>query len=120
MDPGRGRRMIKCFECEQQAEHNHHVVPVSAGGRRTVPLCHACHAKVHGRFLGSSILTRQGLERARARGVKLGRPRVPAEKLSEALAAVAAGKSVRAAAKQHGIGPATLQRALKAASKAKV
>ena len=38
---------IKCFECEKQAHHNHHVVPRSRGGKRTVPLCCKCHGLIH-------------------------------------------------------------------------
>jgi len=36
-----------CFECGLQAVEDHHVVPVSRGGTRTVPLCEGCHGKVH-------------------------------------------------------------------------
>ena len=39
----------KCFDCDQIATHNHHVVPKSKGGRATVPLCATCHAKAHNR-----------------------------------------------------------------------
>ena len=38
---------IKCFECNRAAENNHHVVPKSRGGTRTVPLCGRCHDLVH-------------------------------------------------------------------------
>jgi hypothetical protein len=38
---------IKCFECEKQAHHNHHVVPRSRGGKRTIPLCRKCHGLIH-------------------------------------------------------------------------
>ena len=43
--------MIKCFECEKTEEeieiHNHHVVPRSRGGTKTISLCYICHALVH-------------------------------------------------------------------------
>lgn len=48
--------MDVCFECdgEDQVE-DHHVVPVSLGGTRTVRLCYVCHQKAHGfRGLGRS------------------------------------------------------------------
>lgn len=37
----------KCFECERPMIYNHHVVPKSLGGTKTVPLCEICHAIVH-------------------------------------------------------------------------
>lgn len=40
--------MEKCFECENPATENHHVIPKSLGGTKTVPLCSLCHMKVHG------------------------------------------------------------------------
>ena len=40
--------MSACFECDAPADHHHHVIPRSLGGRRTVPLCGACHARAHG------------------------------------------------------------------------
>jgi len=39
--------MSACFECGEAAEHDHHVVPRSRGGTKTVPLCGPCHAKAH-------------------------------------------------------------------------
>jgi hypothetical protein len=66
----------KCFECETTEDlQQHHVVPRSRGGTKTVTLCHSCHMKAHGRDskgLNHSRLTKEGLARARARGVKLG------------------------------------------------
>lgn len=37
----------KCFECECPATINHHVVPQTKGGTKTVPLCNECHSLVH-------------------------------------------------------------------------
>jgi hypothetical protein len=37
-----------CFECGRPAIVDHHVVPESKGGTKTVPLCDLCHAKIHG------------------------------------------------------------------------
>lgn len=69
----------KCFECETAEDlQQHHVVPKSRGGTKTVTLCHSCHMKAHGRDskgLDHSRLTKEGLARAKARGVKLGNPR---------------------------------------------
>ena len=68
---------MKCFECGAIEDiHNHHVVPRSRGGIKTVPLCYSCHKKAHHRSGAGSAshseLTREGLHRAKARGVKLG------------------------------------------------
>jgi hypothetical protein len=65
-----------CFECGIDGEiHNHHVVPKSKGGTKTVPLCTICHGKIHDRnFLNHKQLTIQGLANAKKRGVKLGKP----------------------------------------------
>lgn len=40
--------MADCFECGLPAKHNHHVVPQSLGGTKTVPLCDGCHPRAHG------------------------------------------------------------------------
>jgi hypothetical protein len=95
-------RRVRCFECDSPAEHDHHVVPTSAGGTRTIPLCGACHAKAHGHdgFAAStSVLTRQGLARARAAGVRLGAPPASAlvpESVARARELRASGLSLRA------------------------
>ena len=68
--------MKKCFECETTEDlHEHHVVPRSRGGTKTVTLCHQCHMKAHGRDgkgLNHSRLIREGQNKAKERGVKLG------------------------------------------------
>lgn len=68
-----------CQGCKQEIEHfhRHHIVPKSLGGVdedcNIAILCEPCHGKVHGRrFMNHSYLTKKGLERAKARGVKLG------------------------------------------------
>lgn len=40
--------MPSCFECGDEATFQHHVVPESLGGTKTVPLCGICHPKAHG------------------------------------------------------------------------
>ena len=62
---------MKCFNCGDAASHQHHVVPRSLGGVATVPLCHACHGKAHGRakgFRSTKELTAMALSRKKARG----------------------------------------------------
>jgi len=68
--------MEACWECSTVGEvHHHHPVPKSRGGTRTIPLCLLCHGKAHGRDGGmaTSRLTREGMEKARSRGVVLGK-----------------------------------------------
>jgi hypothetical protein len=62
-----------CFECGASADHEHHVVPASRGGRYTVPLCGRCHALAHD--ASSVALAREGKARkAREGGYLGGRP----------------------------------------------
>ena len=44
-------RAKECWECGATTEeiHDHHVIPRSRGGIRTVPICGLCHAKAHHR-----------------------------------------------------------------------
>lgn len=59
-----------CWECGLAAEHDHHVVPKSRGGRRTIPLCGSCHGKVHDvqSLVTTSSLTRAAMARKRKAG----------------------------------------------------
>ena len=70
----------KCFECESTENLiDHHVVPESRGGTKTLKLCQICHGKAHHykspRNISISELSREGLVRAKARGIKLGNPK---------------------------------------------
>ncbi len=57
--------MVKaCFECSKPASENHHVIPVSLGGTKTVPLCISCHDKVHDKERGVSRVTTSALVKA--------------------------------------------------------
>lgn len=66
--------MKKCFECGVSPTQNHHVVPRSKGGTRTIPLCHSCHGKVHGveNRLHLSTLSREAVKRKREAGGHVG------------------------------------------------
>ena len=69
--------MEACWECGTVGEvHHHHPVPKSRGGTRTIPLCLLCHGKAHGRdgAMTTSVLVKDGLRKARMRGVQLGAP----------------------------------------------
>ena len=54
-----------CFVCGSVAEEEHHVVPKSLGGTKTVSLCSACHGKIHGieGRSGHRELTMRGLDK---------------------------------------------------------
>jgi hypothetical protein len=45
--------MKQCFECEKSEDqieiHDHHIVPKSKGGTKTISLCCVCHGLVHGK-----------------------------------------------------------------------
>jgi hypothetical protein len=65
--------ILRCFECGARAEYDHHVIPETLGGRKTLALCGACHAKIHGEhMLRTGPLTREALARKRKHGQKTG------------------------------------------------
>jgi hypothetical protein len=68
--------MPECFECGSPAEVDHHVVPRSRGGTKTVPLCGRCHGRAHhtNRNMAPGSLIKQGISRCREEGVWVGRP----------------------------------------------
>lgn len=59
---------MTCFECGSPADHEHHVIPRSLGGTKTVPLCERCHGLVHDRRLTTRHLTRAAMARKASRG----------------------------------------------------
>ena len=66
----------ECWECGSVGHvHNHHVVPRSRGGTRTVPLCEACHGHAHHRdgAMKTSRMCRTALAAKRARGERTGK-----------------------------------------------
>lgn len=70
---------LHCAACGVQGDlHRHHLVPRVHGGASlpSVMLCIPCHGLVHGRVFPADHrhLTIAGLQRAKARGVKLGGP----------------------------------------------
>lgn len=84
----------KCVNCGATTHLTyHHIVPVSRGGN-DVPsniavLCPACHAKADFEkrgTIGHGVLVKEGLERARKRGVKLGKPTADYEKIMQLVA----------------------------------
>lgn len=65
-----------CAECGSTKQIElHHPIPVSLGGKCVIPLCSECHGKAHGiERKNISELTKKGLERAKNKGRRLGRP----------------------------------------------
>jgi uncharacterized protein YerC len=70
-----------CFECGGTEHiHQHHIIPKSLGGTKTIPLCNDCHGKAHGKTTGVhknpnewKRLIKLGREKWIANGGKLGR-----------------------------------------------
>jgi hypothetical protein len=55
-----------CFECGKKAKHNHHVIPQSLGGTKTIPLCEKHHGIIHGiTFSDHGNLTKVALHKLR-------------------------------------------------------
>lgn len=65
--------MTPCFECGAPAEHDHHVIPRSLGGTKTIPLCEKCHAKVHDReCVTIRALIQHAIDQKKARNERIG------------------------------------------------
>jgi len=49
----------RCYVCNKRANHRHHVIPISVGGKNgrnnIVPLCDPCHSVVHPHMGGGYI-----------------------------------------------------------------
>jgi hypothetical protein len=65
---------MKCFECDStESIHQHHVVPRSLGGERTIPLCGVCHSLVHSpNLIKTSVLTKSALNKRKSKGLSYG------------------------------------------------
>lgn len=84
---------VQCCNCgsTQELEY-HHVVPISLGGKNNnsniVCLCYSCHQKIHygeNKHGLYSTVIKMGLDAAKKKGKKLGRPAtgVPKEFIKE-------------------------------------
>ncbi len=105
--------LSNCFECGRLTTNRHHIIPVSRGGRNTIPLCPLCHRKAHnedGETCYKSELILEGLARARAVGVKLGAPVKHCEPL---LPLYNKGMSLRQIAKRVGLSVGGVHKKLK-------
>lgn len=110
----------ECWNCGERATEQHHVIPVSAGGTKTLPLCAACHGLAHRQTHRELII--QGVARAKAAGKRAHPPHgyltapdgsfVPDpkwdEKLERFISDVAEGRtSIRAGSVRLGVSPTT-------------
>jgi len=66
-----------CFECDNIHDlHNHHVVPKSLGGKRTIKIFSVCHGKIHNLdFTNHGNLIKIALKKKKRNGELLGRPK---------------------------------------------
>ena len=111
-------RLPFCCACgndDLSALEHHHFIPRSEGGpddeTNILTLCFSCHGKVHGIVRRNlSVLIKQGIARAKTKGVKFGRPRFPDAVLQDILKRQAQGQSVRVTAKAIGVSTYTVQR----------
>jgi hypothetical protein len=107
---------LNCIEhLTRPATNWHHVIPYSLGGTITVPLCDECHDKAHGverdyKGFNSSTLIKIGLDAARKRGKKLGRPKLRDDAKIKELRAQ--GLSIRAIANALNTSTTAVQRGL--------
>lgn len=63
----------QCFECSAKADHEHHVVPKSLGGNKTVWLCEACHSKIYNlSMMDHRELVKASVNRRRSAGLYVG------------------------------------------------
>lgn len=63
-----------CFECGNETTGRHHVVPVSMGGTKVIPLCSTCHNKAHACNTIQPHLIKEALNRRKEAGHTLGAP----------------------------------------------
>jgi hypothetical protein len=65
-----------CAQCgSNEGIEMHHPIPRSKGGTFVIPLCYKCHGIAHDyKRRNISELSKEGLRKAKARGVKLGNP----------------------------------------------
>ena len=115
--------MEPCFECGKPAEHNHHVIPQSKGGTKTVPLCIKCHEKVHDHdMVRWSELCRLGRIKAWENGKRWGgskpgwRWKVTNDQVTAIKEMKAAGKKITHIARATGLSRPTIYRVLRPGS----
>lgn len=113
------RKINECFECGSIVElQEHHIIPRSLGGTKTITLCGKCHGKIHGLdFTNHGLLIKKSLDKLKKKGVILGRPSgstVPPQdilkKHPDIHLCLLDNMSIRKIAKHTGKGASTVQR----------
>jgi hypothetical protein len=100
-----------CFECGATDNlHNHHVVPRSLGGTKTIPLCERCHGLVHSLDYSTHHLTAKVQREKLARGEYIGgRPPFGFRNVNGALVPVPHERDAARQARELRAGGATLR-----------
>jgi hypothetical protein len=97
--------------------HTHHILPRSLGGTNKksnlIDICETCHGKIHTNpaLVGLSQSIREGIKRAKEKGVKFGRARIRDDEAIWTL--VDKGLSYRQVSLELGISPATIFQSIK-------
>jgi hypothetical protein len=111
-----------CINCHGKKNLQlHHIVPLAIGGTNTyeniVWVCGKCHSKIHNKssLLEASRLIKEGIQRAKEKGVRLGRPTATLPKDFKYYYDKWKQKEITAVkfAKLLGVGRATLYRHIK-------
>ena len=113
----------RCYECNStEGIEQHHVIPRSLGGVKTIPLCFKCHSKVHddlGRKDVHSKLIKEGIKKKREQSGEdsWGRPKGTVKDKEyyynnyyNVIEDIHNGMSIRKIANKHEISPTTVQK----------
>jgi DNA invertase Pin-like site-specific DNA recombinase len=113
-------RLDFCVACgsRHNLEHHHLKARVFGGGdeeSNMVTFCESCHDICHGwSQRDRRELIYAGLEKAKASGVRLGRPATSPERVAEVLDLRTKGLSIRQISRALGMSTGTVQRSIKA------
>lgn len=104
-------RPNRCFECGVMTRGMHHVVPKVYGGTKQIPLCEECQNKAQDCKTIFPAMVKEGLARAKAKGVKFGAPiKLSSEAAAQILELRKEGKSIRETARMVGLSVGTVHK----------
>lgn len=99
--------IANCIECGAPTDHFHHPIPKVLGGSSTIPVCHACHGKIHNLdFENHGSLIKAGIDRARTGKNRL----LTKDEIAEIRSAIDRGIPSRAIKKLFRCGDSTITR----------
>lgn len=115
LESGLNNKELCCVECGDKDEiHWHHVIPRSRGGNFTVPICGKCHGVIHNndpeKFSDHSSLIKAGIEKAKSKGIKIGRKPMDPIVTENIKKCREEGNSIRGTAKLLNISKSTVLR----------